>query len=129
MNAYHKCFCIFVIMGLKLYFEKIKKKNTILGSILLVTISPYVLILIIFMVWMLFFDRNSWLIHRELNQDIEKLKGNQEHFESKIKEDQDQIKKLEDSEGIERFAREAYLMKKPDEDIYIIEYEDSIPRE
>jgi cell division protein DivIC len=128
MSAYRKRFSIFVTMGLKLYFEKIKKKNAILGSILLIAISPYVLILIIFLVWMLFFDGNSWLIHRELNQDIDKLKGNQEHFESKIKEDQDQIKKLEDKEGIERFAREEYLMKKPDEDIYIIEYEDSIQK-
>lgn len=128
MSAYRKRFSIFVIMGLKLYFEKIKKKNALLGSILLIAISPYVLILIIFLVWMLFFDGNSWLIHRELNGDIDKLKGNQEHFESKIKEDQDQIKKLEDSEGIERFAREEYLMKKTDEDIYIIEYEDSIQK-
>ncbi|GGG05435.1 hypothetical protein GCM10011344_02350 [Dokdonia pacifica] len=115
-------------MGLKHYFEKIKKKNALLGGILLVAISPYVLILLIFIIWMLFFDGNSWLIHNELNGDIKKLKGNQEHFETKIREDQEQIKKLEDSAGLERFAREEYLMKKPDEEIYIIEYEDSIPK-
>lgn len=128
MSAYRKGFSIFVNMGLKQYFEKIKKKNAIVGRILLIALSPYVIILLIFIVWMLFFDGNSWLIHNELNRDIEKLKGNQEHFETKIKEDQAQIKKLEDSAGIERFAREEYLMKKPDEEIYIIEYEDSIPK-
>ncbi|SNR80712.1 Cell division protein FtsB [Dokdonia pacifica] len=128
MSAYRKGFSIFVIMGLKHYFEKIKKKNALLGGILLVAISPYVLILLIFIIWMLFFDGNSWLIHNELNGDIKKLKGNQEHFETKIREDQEQIKKLEDSAGLERFAREEYLMKKPDEEIYIIEYEDSIPK-
>nr|WP_299213438.1 septum formation initiator family protein [uncultured Dokdonia sp.] len=90
--------------------------------------NKYMLILLIFIVWMFWFDGNSWLIHRELNQDIDKLKGNQEHFESKIKEDQTQIKNLEDSAGLERFAREEYLMKKADEDIYIIEYEDSIQK-
>ncbi|MFT5892078.1 MAG: cell division protein DivIC [Dokdonia sp.] len=119
MSAYRKRFSIFVTMGLKSL--KNKKWFKIVSN-------KYVLILLIFIVWMFWFDGNSLLIHRELNGDIDKLKGNQEHFESKIKEDQDQIQKLEDKEGIERFAREEYLMKKPDEDIYIIEYEDSIQK-
>ncbi len=85
------------------------------------------LIFLIFLVWMLFFDGNSWLIHRELNADKEKLKGNIDFFENEIEQDQSQIVKLQDSAGLERFAREEYLMKKPNEEIYIIEYEDSIP--
>ncbi len=119
MSAYRKRFSIFVTMGLKSLQHKKWFK---------IVSNKYVLILLIFIVWMFWFDGNSLLIHRELNGDIDKLKGNQEHFENKIKEDQDQIKKLEDKEGIERFAREEYLMKKPDEDIYIIEYEDSIQK-
>ena len=119
MSAYRKGFSIFVIMGLKSLRNKKWFK---------VISNKYVLILLIFLVWMFAFDGNSWLIHRELNEDIKKLKGNQEHFETKIREDQTQIKKLEDSAGMERFAREEYLMKKPDEEIYIIEYEDSIPK-
>jgi cell division protein FtsB len=39
------------------------------------------------------------------------------------------IKELSTDEGIERTARETYYMKKPNEDIYIIEYEDSIPKQ
>ncbi len=117
MSAYRKRFSIFVIMGLKSL--KNKKWFKIISN-------KYVLILLIFVIWMFWFDGNSWLIHNELNGDIDKLKGNQEHFETKIREDQAQIKKLEDSAGMERFAREEYLMKKSDEEIYIIEYEDSI---
>jgi len=117
MSAYRKRFSIFVIMGLKSLQHK--KWFKIISN-------KYVLILLIFIIWMLWFDGNSWLIHNELNGDIDKLKGNQEHFETKIREDQSQIKKLEDSAGLERFAREEYLMKQPDEEIYIIEYEDSI---
>jgi len=119
MNTYRKCFSIFVIMELKSLQHK--KWFKIISN-------KYILILLIFVIWMLFFDGNSWLNHNEHNGEIKKLKGNKEHFETKIKEDQSQIKKLEDSAGIERFAREEYLMKKPDEEIYIIEYEDSIQK-
>ena len=38
------------------------------------------------------------------------------------------IKELSTEEGLERTARETYYMKKPNEDIYIIEYEDSIAK-
>ncbi len=119
MSAYRKHFSIFVPMG----FKSLKHKKWFK-----IISNKYVLILLIFVIWMFWFDGNSWLIHHELDQDIEKLKGNQAHFESKIKEDQTQNKKLEDSAGIERFAREEYLMKKEDEDIYIIEYEDSLQK-
>lgn len=88
--------------------------------------NKYVLILLIFTVWMVFFDANSWLIHKELDDEIEKLEGNKKYFQKEIESDRDQIDKLEDSEELERFAREEYLMKKDGEDVFIIEYEDSL---
>ena len=39
------------------------------------------------------------------------------------------IKELSTEEGIERAVRENYYMKKPNEDIFIIEYEDSIAKQ
>lgn len=44
-------------------------------------------------------------------------------YEGKISKDKETIKKLEDSLELERFAREKYLMKKENEDIYIIEFD------
>ncbi len=90
--------------------------------------NKYVLIILIFVVWMFFFDGNSYLIHRELNQEIEKLEGNKEYFNQEIGQDKAQISKLKDSVELERFAREEYFMKKANEEIYIIEYEDSISK-
>ncbi len=84
------------------------------------------LILIIFAVWMIFFDTNSWFIHSELNGEIKKLEGNKEYFKKEIRTDREQIKNLNDNEELERFAREEYYMKKDGEEIYIIEYEDSL---
>lgn len=117
------------MMGLKKYFEKIKEKNAFVGAILLLALSPYIIILLIFLFWMVFFDGNSYLIHRELNEEKDKLEGNRDFFTKEINQDKSQITKLKDSIALERFAREEYFMKKANEEIYIIEYEDSIPKQ
>ena len=83
----------------------------------------FVLIFIPFLIWMLFFDDNSYLVHRKFNQEIEDLENTISFYKIKIKEDQATIKKLDDSLQLERFAREQYLMKKENEDIYIIEFD------
>ena len=83
----------------------------------------FVLIFISFSIWMLFFDENSYLIHRKFDKEINDLENTITFYESKIKEDKATIKKLQDSLQLERFAREKYLMKKENEDIYIIEFD------
>jgi|TARA_R110000823_G_scaffold227834_2_gene355161 cell division protein FtsB len=91
--------------------------------------NKYVLILILFIVWMLFFDTNSYLIHNELDSDINALEENAEFYQNEIDHDKTFIKKMEDSNEMEKFAREKYYLKKENEDIYIIEHEDSIKKE
>jgi cell division protein FtsB len=81
----------------------------------------FLLVTIIFIVWMLFFDANSWLIHKELNNEIDALNTKKEFYESEIKSDEKEIKILQTPDGIEKYAREKYHMKKENEDIYIIE--------
>lgn len=85
--------------------------------------NTFVMILIPFIVWMLFFDENSFLIHRKFNKEIEELESTISFYQNKIKQDKETIKKLEDSLELERFAREKYLMKKENENIYIIEFD------
>lgn len=86
----------------------------------------YVITLVIFGIWMLFGDANSWLIHRELNSDIKALENERLFFQKEIEQDKKAIKELSTDEGIEKLAREKYYMKRDNEDVYIIEYEDSI---
>ncbi len=88
--------------------------------------NKYLLILILFFVWMFFFDTNSFFIHQELNDDINKLENNKKVYQEEIKNDKVFIDKMKDSNEIEKFAREKYYLKKDNEDIYIIEHEDSI---
>jgi len=84
--------------------------------------NKYVLIGFLFIIWMLFLDSNSWLIHRELNKELEQLDANKEYYIKEITQDEKLIKILEDSVGLENFAREKYFMKKENEDVYIIEH-------
>lgn len=88
--------------------------------------NKYLLILIAFGIWMAFFDSNSWLVQRELNDEINKLENSKEYYQKEINQDRSVIEQLNDDEGLERYAREKYYMKKDNEEIFIIEYEDSL---
>jgi len=88
----------------------------------------YVLVLTIFTVWMVFFDTNSLMIHLELRREIDKLKKQQEFLREEITKDKEIIEKLSDPKELEKFAREQYYLKREGEQIYLIEYEDSLKR-
>ena len=85
--------------------------------------NRYVLVLIIFAFWMFFLDSNSWLIHHELDQEINELQTNREYYRKEIAKDRTIIEKLNDSFELESYARQNYYMKRPNEDIFIIEYD------
>lgn len=87
--------------------------------------NRYVIILFIFTVWMIFFDSNSLMVHRELNEERNKLQDNKEYYQTEIKHDKSIIEGLDDSFALEKFARETYFMKRKDEEVFIIEYQDS----
>ena len=84
----------------------------------------YILVLIFFLIWMLFLDNYSYLEHRVLNQEIDEIEDNIDYYKSEIKKDSASIKHLKNNDRVEKFAREKYYMKRENEDIYIIEYED-----
>ena len=88
--------------------------------------NKYFLIVLLFSIWMFFFDTNSYFIHNELNKSIETLENNKEIYKDEIKDDKAFIDKMKDSNEVEKYAREKYYLKKENEDIYIIEHQDSI---
>lgn len=71
----------------------------------------------------MFLDDASYLQHRVLNKEIKTLESNKKYYQDEIKNDQKQIKALNNIDKIEQYAREKYYMHKPNEDVYIIEYE------
>ena len=85
--------------------------------------NSYVLILTTFIVWMYFFDENNYRNHSRFNKEIKELENSINVYKKKITEDKSMIKRLQDSLQLERFAREKYLMKKDNEDVFIIEFD------
>ena len=83
----------------------------------------YLLILLAFVIWMTFLDTNSLLIHAELNREIKKLKNKRNALSEEILKDKSLIKKLDNMDSLEHFAREEYNLKKENEDIFIIEFQ------
>ena len=84
--------------------------------------NKYVWSTLLFAVWMTFLDTNSYLIHRELDTEIEKLDKGISYYQEQITL---QVKRLEDvetqPEALERFARETYWMHRPGEEVVLIE--------
>ena len=102
-----------------------KLKNLIVKyPFLKIIVNRYILVLIFFLIWMLFLDNYSDLEHRVLNQEIDEIEDNIDYYKSEIKKDSASIKHLKNNDRVEKFAREKYYMKRENEDIYIIEYED-----
>ena len=83
--------------------------------------NRYLLIGILFIVWMIFFDTNSYLIQRELNKEIRSLNMNTEFYSNETEKDLEFIEGMSDLEQIEKYAREKYYLKKEKEEIFLIE--------
>ena len=70
---------------------------------------------------MLAFDSNDLINQIKLNRKLSTLKSQKEYYLEKIEEvKQDREELLSNTELLEKFAREKYLMKKDTEDLYII---------
>ena len=82
--------------------------------------SPFILIGLLFVLWMFFFDSNSYLYHKRLSNDINQLQKDKRHYKEEIIKDSIALKELSSPEGLEKYAREKYHMKKENEEIFLI---------
>ena len=80
---------------------------------------------ITFLIWMVFLDSNDLINRFRLSGKLRSLENEREYYREKIVEvEKDRQELMGTSELLEKFAREKYLMKKPSEDIFIIEEKD-----
>ena len=87
--------------------------------------NTYIIILLFFIIWMVFFDSNSTLVHRELNEKINDLNKETEYYKNEIKKDKIELSKIQSDSGLEKYEREELFMKKENEDIFIIQFDSS----
>jgi cell division protein FtsB len=83
--------------------------------------NKYFLITTAFIVWMLFFDRNDLMLQYQYRTQLNHLQKEKDFYVSEIKQVKKDLDELTTNrERLEKFAREKYLMKKDNEDVYVI---------
>ncbi len=74
-----------------------------------------------FAVWMMFFDENNLLVQYNRRHELVSLQKKSSFYKQEITKVTQQYKELTTSpESQEKFARENYMMKKDNEDVFII---------
>jgi len=83
--------------------------------------NKYFITLFIFLVWMLFFDNNNFIAQFRLNRTLNDLEMEKDYYLTEIEKDrQATFELITDTLTLEKFGREQYLMKRDNEDIYLI---------
>jgi cell division protein FtsB len=82
----------------------------------------YIVTGLCFLVWMLFLDSNDLISRFKLGAKLRNLDREKAYYQEKIADvEKDRHELMTDTELLEKFAREKYLMKKETEDIFIIQ--------
>lgn len=96
--------------------------KTIWKKIKPVVLNKYLLVLIIFVVFVVFFDNHNLIKRWRINSNITHLEKEINYYKNEIEENRQKMEELQSSnENLEKFAREQYLMKKENEDIFLID--------
>lgn len=78
-----------------------------------------------FLVWMTFLDSNDLISRVRMNSRLNALEDEKEYYLEMIKEvEKDRTELMTNKELLEKFAREKYLMKRENEDVFVIVEED-----
>lgn len=83
--------------------------------------NKYITATLLFFVWICFFDRNDIISEMKLIYKINKLKTERSYYQKQTSAAIEDLKELQTNPAnLEKFAREKYLMKKDNEDVYVI---------
>jgi hypothetical protein len=83
--------------------------------------NKYLIAFMVFSVWMLFIDDNNIFFLRKNVNKLKEYRVEKAYFLEKIRKDSIQLREMkENARNLEKFAREEFLMKKKDEDIFLV---------
>ena len=83
--------------------------------------NKYLVLLLLFIFWIVFLDDYNLINQNKMKNNVDNLKEQKEFYISEIKSDSTELFNLKNnSEKQEKFAREKFLMKKDNEDVFII---------
>lgn len=83
--------------------------------------NKYLLASVGLIIWLLYFDKNDVFTQFELINRCRKLNAEKEYYKQEIEKNRQEINELQNNtKSLETFAREKYLMKKDNEDVFVI---------
>lgn len=105
---------------MKLSLKKISA-NIKKGKFAVFLKNKYLLVSLAFLCWMLFFDNNDIATQVRLRLKLSEFRNKKEYYEQKIAEvKKEKQELLTNQSSLEKFAREQYMMKKDNEDLFVI---------
>ena len=83
--------------------------------------NKYLFVFLAFSVWMIFLDDHNILFLRQNINKLKRYRIESDYYKEKILKDSERLKELKtSSKNLEKFAREQFLMKKKNEDIFLV---------
>jgi cell division protein DivIC len=83
--------------------------------------NKYLVTFIVFVVYMIFVDSNNFIRQYNMLHELSRVDKEREYYLNEIHENKSTTEQLlNDPDLLERYAREKFLMKRPDEDIFLI---------
>jgi len=83
--------------------------------------NKYLIAFIVFSVWMIFIDDNNIFFLRKNVNKLKEYRVEKAYFLEKIRKDSMHLQEMKaNAKNLDKFAREEFLMKKKDEDIFLI---------
>ncbi len=83
--------------------------------------NKYLIAILSFIAWLTFFDRNDFFSQYEYQKKLYALELDRKYYlDEIIKNRTDMVELMTNPKNLEKFAREKYLMKKENEDVFVI---------
>ncbi len=98
-----------------------RKRKKIWKSIGAFFINKYFISLLAVTAWVIFFDKDDVLSQHQLRKKLHQLHEEKKYYQQEITKSYTEIYELRTNPAnLEKFAREKYLMKKENEEIFVI---------
>lgn len=82
--------------------------------------NKYVFTSLAFILWVAFIDENNLIERIGLHSELDEIEESQQFYRDKIEIDRYEMEELDNNDKLERLAREKYMMKQNNEDVFVI---------
>lgn len=84
--------------------------------------NKYFVTAVVFLVWIAFFDRNDLFTQYDRKTELKKLEAGKHYYETEIAATRKELTDLNNNPAVlEKFAREKFYLKRPNEEVFIVE--------